>query len=92
MLCDRLRELRATAGLSQGKASLLAGLSRWHISKIEAKPLRHIESTTLQKLCRLFGCSMDWLVSGTGEPPSKKVVLAAIANADAHFEAEKGAA
>lgn len=81
MLQDRLRELRQSLGLSQQKLSLLAGLTASHVGLIEQNRIDNVSTDTAAALAKVLGCSLDWLVSGDGEPPSLDVSQEALAAA-----------
>ena len=60
-------------GLACSRLSLLAGLTRTHVSAIEngksnGRP-KEVEIETARKLAAVLGVSLDWLVSGLGERP-----------------------
>ena len=66
---DNLQHLRATRNLTQEQLAMLLGVSRQSVSKWEAERA-YPETDKLLKLCDLFGCTLDELVSGdlTGRP------------------------
>ena len=66
---DNLQHLRATRNLTQEQLAMLLGVSRQSVSKWEAERA-YPEMDKLLKLCDLFGCTLDELVSGdlTGRP------------------------
>ena len=66
---DNLQYLRATRNLTQVQLAMLLGVSRQSVSKWEAERA-YPEMDKLLKLCDLFGCTLDELVSGdlTGRP------------------------
>lgn len=66
---DNLQYLRATRNLAQEQLAMLLGVSRQSVSKWEAERA-YPEMDKLLKLCDLFGCTLDELVSGdlTGRP------------------------
>ncbi len=66
---DNLQYLRATRNLTQEQLAMLLGVSRQSVSKWEAERA-YPEMDKLLKLCDLFGCTLDELVSGdlTGRP------------------------
>jgi transcriptional regulator with XRE-family HTH domain len=72
--------LRLLAGVSARDASSLAGLSPSHVGLLESD--RHVANVdTASRLARIFGASIDWLVDGTGRPPSPRTVRGAVAAA-----------
>jgi transcriptional regulator with XRE-family HTH domain len=76
-LSDRLREVRALAGVSARDASAIAGLSPSHVALLEAGRHR-ATADTVSRLARAFGCSIDWLVDGSGKAPTARAVRAAV--------------
>lgn len=73
---DNLQHLRATRNMTQEQLAMLIGVSRQSVSKWEAEK-SYPEMDKLLKICELFGCSLDDLVSGdlTSRPadPSQSV-------------------
>lgn len=70
------------AGVSASKLSRLAGLNRVHVGLIEGNEQSRIEAGTAEKLAKVLGCSLDWLISGNGKPPSDRAVHAAVLAAE----------
>lgn len=60
---DNLQHLRATRNLTQEQLAMLLGVSRQSVSKWEAERA-YPEMDKLLKLCDLFDCTLDELVSG----------------------------
>ena len=59
----RLQQAREAAGLTQGRAAGLAGLSTGvNMSRVEAGQCLTLQ--TVAKLCRLYGVSLDAVVWG----------------------------
>lgn len=76
----RLKRAREMAGLSARALSSLAGLTPSHVSLIEAgQP--GIGSKTAMKLAGVLGVSLDWLLTGHGEAPTKESIQKAVARA-----------
>lgn len=67
---DNLQHVRATRNMTQEQLAMLLGVSRQSVSKWEAERA-YPEMDKLLKLCDLFGCTLDELVSGdlTARPP-----------------------
>lgn len=65
-----LRELGRLAGIAETTPSLIANGSREEIGR-----------KTATGLARVLGCTTDYLLSGTGEPPHPDEVRAAVARA-----------
>lgn len=60
---DNLQHLRATRNMTQEQLAMLIGVSRQSVSKWEAEK-SYPEMDKLLKICELFDCSLDDLVSG----------------------------
>jgi len=60
---DNLQHLRATRNMTQEQLAMLLGVSRQSVSKWEAERA-YPEMDKLLKICSLFDCSLDDLVSG----------------------------
>lgn len=84
MLAGRLRHARMLSGLSARELNELA-LKRTgtHVSLIESGVRESPQADTLEKLARVLGITLDWLIAGTGPLPSKRAVLAAVERARA---------
>jgi transcriptional regulator with XRE-family HTH domain/VIT1/CCC1 family predicted Fe2+/Mn2+ transporter len=60
---DNLQHLRATRNMTQEQLAMFLGVSRQSVSKWEAERA-YPEMDKLLKLCDLFGCTLDELVTG----------------------------
>lgn len=60
---DNLQHLRASRNMTQEQLAMLVGVSRQSVTKWEAERA-HPEMDKLLKLCQIFDCSLDDLVSG----------------------------
>jgi transcriptional regulator with XRE-family HTH domain len=80
-LASRLIQLRALAGgISQRELARLAGTSSAYPGMIERATLdTPVSGALATRLAQVFGCSLDYLLNGLGEPPSERVVKAAVA-------------
>lgn len=67
---DNLQHLRATRNMTQEQLAMLLGVSRQSVTKWEAEKSQP-EMDKLLKLCQIFECSLDDLVTGdlTGRAP-----------------------
>ena len=67
---DNLQHLRATRNMTQEQLAMLLGVSRQSVAKWEAEKSSP-EMDKLLKLCQIFECSLDDLVTGdlTGRAP-----------------------
>ena len=66
---DNMQHLRATRNMTQEQLAMLLGVSRQSVSKWEAERA-YPEMDKLLKMCVLFECTLDELVTGdlTGRP------------------------
>lgn len=71
--------LKDTAGVSFARISLAAGLSRSAFRMI-ATGERVGEAQTLSAIAQATGSSLDWLIAGRGDPPTREQILAALAS------------
>jgi len=71
------------AGLSARALSALAGLNHARVNQIETR-VENVGSRTLASLARVLGISLDWLITGIGDPPTKESVRAAVERARAN--------
>lgn len=63
---DRIRLLRKTLGLTQSEFAERISLSRGAVGNWEHD--KGITQKNLQQIAETFGCSLDWLLSGKGDP------------------------
>jgi transcriptional regulator with XRE-family HTH domain len=77
-IANRLRTARDAAGLSQGQVAKLLNFHRPTISEIEAGR-RKVSGEELTQFASLFGVSVEWLTSASGEsdPSDDRILLAA---------------
>jgi len=80
-LADRLKRTRKIAGFSARMLDELAGLTPGHTSSIEAGRRQIPSTSTASALARVLGVSLDWLIAGVGEPPTKESVRSAVERA-----------
>lgn len=62
---DRIREARETLGLSQAQFAEKVGLTKNYISLVE-NGKRSLSARTVADICRIFGISEDWMLTGDG--------------------------
>ena len=60
---DNMQHLRATRNMTQEQLAMLLGVSRQSVSKWEAERA-YPEMDKLLKMCGLFECTLDELVTG----------------------------
>lgn len=60
---DNLQHLRATRNMTQEQLAMLLGVSRQSVTKWEAEK-SYPEMDKLIKICQLFDCTLDDLVTG----------------------------
>jgi transcriptional regulator with XRE-family HTH domain len=77
-IANRLRTARDAAGLSQGQVAKLLNFHRPTISEIEAGR-RKVSGEELTQFASLYGVSVEWLTSASGEsdPSDDRILLAA---------------
>lgn len=63
-VAERLREAREASGLSQGQIAKKLGWHRPTVSEIEAGR-RKVSSDELVEFSRLYGVTVEWIVTGT---------------------------
>jgi transcriptional regulator with XRE-family HTH domain len=79
-LAARLREAREYVGLSQDEVAAALKVSRPAISNIEAG-IRKVEALELEKLGRLYGRSVEFLLSGQAASKNDSENIAFLARA-----------
>ncbi|WP_299482005.1 helix-turn-helix domain-containing protein [uncultured Roseibium sp.] len=63
---DRIRHIRKALGLTQAEFADRISLSRGAVGNWEQD--KGITQKNLQQIANVFGCSLDWLLSGKGDP------------------------
>jgi transcriptional regulator with XRE-family HTH domain len=87
---SRVRCLRLKADdLCRDELERLSGLSGGHVSKIEEGVLKNLRIKTILGLQRVLGASADWLISGTGDPPTDAKLFASVKAARAQRAAAR---
>ena len=93
---DNLQHLRATRNMTQEQLAMLLGVSRQSVTKWEAEKSQP-EMDKLLKLCQIFECSLDDLVTGdlTGREPVPAAAVPAgppadVCGYDEHWRALAG--
>ena len=61
MELNRIKELRTAAGMKQEDLARRLKVSRQSISNYE-NSIRQLDLETIEKLCRIFGCTADYLL------------------------------
>lgn len=89
---QRLKETRTLSGLSTKEVDKLAGISPGHTWTLEKAETASAEAKTLNAVCVVLGLSLDYLVRGEGEPPTKEQIDAAVATARVELEARQAGA
>lgn len=87
----RLQHARELSGLSARRLGTLAGLSTATVALIESGERKAPSAETLARLAKVLGVSLDWLISGAGDPPDEATVRAAVAAAHASGSHEESA-
>lgn len=76
-IADRLKWARGITGLSQKRLATAAGLqSDGPVRHLESGLTKTVESGTAVALSSALGCSVGWLLTGEGEPPSEETLRA----------------
>lgn len=65
-MCDRIKQIRLTLGLTQSDFGSQIGLSQAGISALE-KGIRNITDRNIQLICEKFNANEEWLRNGEGE-------------------------
>lgn len=90
LVAARVRQLRASQGLSQERLAELAQLSRDAVSRIE-RANRHPRLETLEALSDALGISLsDFLAIETGKPKSTDEHQQRISRVDRHLRSVEG--
>lgn len=91
---ERLGFARQLAECSMREISILAGCDPTAVRLIEIGERPDPRGSTLAAVGRVLGCSVDWLISGTGPAPTEEQVRAAVeqARASASSRAQSDAA
>lgn len=79
-LSARARFLRESAGISQREADRLAHLTRGASGAIERGEVEKPHAETLLGLSRLYGVTIEWMLTGDGSAPPHRDVAIAVAN------------
>jgi transcriptional regulator with XRE-family HTH domain len=70
------------AEISAAHLGRLAGLSRSAVALIESGAREDPGGSTVSAIADALGVSTDWLLNGTGTPPTADGVKSAVANAE----------
>lgn len=76
LLAGRLREAREYVGMSQDDVAAVLGVSRPAVTNLESGA-RKVEAVELDKLSKLYGRSVSYLLHGEAEPKDEKVAFLA---------------
>lgn len=77
LMRERVTWARQRAQISARQLSRLAGLTSAHVSHIE-RGMMTPGTSVVTSLAEVLGCSLDWLVSGHGEPPTDERIAASV--------------
>ena len=67
---NRLKQLRSAQGLSQAKLGEMLNCTDVTVSRYETGQ-RDIDSSTIRRLCEIFGCSADYLLGLSDLPAAE---------------------
>ena len=84
---DRLKKLRKTHNFTQEQVAKYLGFEQTQIAELESDD-RKLKSSSLNKLCELYYCPKEYILTGIGEyskdefefRPSKDLDLKTLAN------------
>jgi hypothetical protein len=65
--------------LSTKELDFLAGFKPGFVWSVEDSGGANTESSRLDRIARVLGVSMDWLIRGDGDPPTAESVAASVA-------------
>lgn len=65
---DRFSALRAIKGLSRADISRMTGIANSTLSRLERGKHQQVLSDDLIRICRVLGCTAEYLVTGEGQP------------------------
>lgn len=71
------------AGLTQRELDALAVICTSHTSMIECGLRENITADTARGIASATGATLDWLLSGKGDPPSDEQIEVAVSSARA---------
>lgn len=86
-LSPRFRHLRTLSGLSLRETSALLEGAVTLARSIEHNDQANPTASVLARVAERLGATLDWLVRGEGEPPTREQVLSAVERARASKEA-----
>lgn len=81
-LASRVKLLCDAAGTSREHLSRLCGLTPSHIGLMVAGRNQNVRGDVAARIAKVFGCSLEWLITGEGPPPTVVAVKAAVAAAE----------
>jgi transcriptional regulator with XRE-family HTH domain len=81
-ISTRIATARQLAGISAAHLGRIAGLSRSAVALIESGERGDPGGSTVAAIAGALGVSTDWLLNGTGHPPTAKAVKAAVSHAE----------
>jgi len=76
---ERIAFLCETAGGSREDLSALCELSRAYLGMLVRGERHDMMLTNAVVVCRVFGCSLEWLATGHGAAPSARALARAVA-------------
>lgn len=80
---ERLAFARRLAGITPNRLSVLAGLSRAHVSLLErGDRAEHVNLATASKISDALGIDLNWLANGSGDVPTSASIAEALISAE----------
>lgn len=73
-----MKWMREIAGISLRELARLAGVSAGYPAHVESGFVAHPGTDTSLRIAKTLGCSLEYLLTGTGEPPTAEQILAAV--------------
>lgn len=75
---ERIKAARTLAGISTKDLDRLAGLKEGVCWAVENSATGNSETRTVDKIAKVLGLSLDYVIRGDGKPPTANKVKAAV--------------
>lgn len=73
-LGDRIKQIRAEAGLTGEQFGKAISISKAYVSQLESGVRANLDAAKIKKICQLYSVNRDWLENGTELDDSAKIV------------------